>query len=274
MAFVTADKSGTRTATALSWLSALMIPSASGAAALAVDGYFGGIGRWTPVARGQFSSRVFLIETALVVIAAPVAGVLRVRRREDSDPSTVFTARDMGLSSRIWLVARPLIVGMTMVTAASAVTMLGLAPAIEPLTLALSHAIFWAAGLLLAALGAMCAAWFAEALDAAACALGIALIAGLGLFAAGPVVDAMPRRLIDVALVANPVVASASAANVDIFRTEPFYRLSPLAHIQIDYPAPAATFTWYALIAVAMFVVSARGLRRRARDSSFERMSA
>jgi hypothetical protein len=273
MTLVMADKSRSRLATASLWLSALIIPFAAGAAALAVDGYFGGIGRWTAAARGQFASRVFLIEAALVIIGAPVAGVLSVRKREDSDASSALT-RETGFGSRIWLVACPLIISVTMVTAASAVTMIGLAPAVEPATLAISHAIFWAAALLLAALGAMCAAWVAEPLDAAASALAIALIVGLGLFAAGPVIETMPRRLVDVALLANPIVASAAAANVDIFRMEPFYRLSPLAHIQIDYPAPVSTFIWYALIAVAMFVVSARGLGHRARDSSFERMSA
>ena len=113
-----------------------------------------------------------------------------------------------------------------------------------------------------------------DALDAAACALGVALIVGLGLFAAGPVLSTLPRSVLDVALVGNPIVASASAANVDIFRTEPFYRLSPLAHIQIDYPTPATAFVWYALIATVLFVGSARGLARRASDPSFERMSA
>jgi len=268
------DKFRSRLATASQWLSALIIPLASGAAALAADGHVGGLDVWSAAARGQFAFRMFLIEVAFIVIAAPVAGVLAAKPRQSPDASLPLATRELGLLRGAWQLARPLIAGATMLAATSAVMVLVLAPAIDPATLAISHAVLWAAALLLAALGAMCAAVCAESLDAAACALGVALFVGLGLFATGPVLSVFPRRVLDVALAANPIVASASAANVDIFRTEPFYRLSPLAHIQIDYPTPGTAFVWYALIAAVLFVGSARGLARRASDPPFERMSA
>jgi hypothetical protein len=243
------DNARSRRATASRWLGAVVIPAASGAAAIALDARFAG-------------SRAFLIEAALVVIGAPLAGVFSVRRSRSADAASVLPAQATGLLSGAWRLARPLMAGVTILAATSAVTTLALGPTTEPVTLATSHAVFWAAALALAALGAVCGSVLSEALDAAACALGIALIVGLGLFAVGPVLDAIPRRLIDVALVGNPIVASAAAANIDIFRTEPFYRLSPLAHIQIDYPTPATTFIWYALVAVALFVGSARRLGR------------
>ena len=274
MTLVIEDKSRSRLATASQWLSALIIPFASGAAAIAVDSHFGGHDQWSAVVREQFGSRVFLIEVALVLIGAPVAGVVGVRRNRSSDASSLLPARAVGLLSSTWRLARPLMVSVTMLTAASALTVLALGPTIEPVTLAASHAMLWAAALLLAALGAVCGSVLSEALDAAACALGIALVVGLGVFAVGPVLDVVPRRLLNAALVGNPIVASAAAAHVDIFRTEPFYRLSPLAHIQIDYPTPATTFIWYALVAVVLFVGSARGPGHGTSDPSFERMSA
>jgi hypothetical protein len=273
MTFVIEDNARGRWATASRWLSVVVVPVASGAAAIAVDSRFAGLDRWSAVMRGQFGSRVFLIEAAFVVIGAPLAGVFSVRRRS-ADAASVLPAQAAGLLFRAWRLARPLLAGVTMLAATSAVTTLAVGPTIEPVTLATSHAVFWAAALALAALGAVCASVLPEALDAAACALGIALIVGLGLFAFGPVLDAIPRRLLGVALVGNPIVASAAAANIDIFRTEPLYRLSPLAHIQIDYPTPATTFIWYVVVAAALFVGSARSLARRASEPLLERLSA
>ena len=51
------------------------------------------------------------------------------------------------------------------------------------------------------------------------------------------------------ALLANPIVAVASAANIDLLRFEFLYQVSPIVHRTFDYP------TWY--LAVACFSAAA-----------------
>jgi hypothetical protein len=132
----------------------------------------------------------------------------------------------------------------------------------------------WAAALALAALGCVCASACREPLDGAACALGIALVAGVGLFAAGPALDDVPRRFLNAVLAANPIVATAASANIDIFRTYPWYQLSPVAHIQFDYPTAGAAIAWYVSAALLLFLGAARHLGRRIEGFPIERMSA
>jgi hypothetical protein len=100
------------------------------------------------------------------------------------------------------------------------------------------------------------------------------LAATLALFAAGPALDHAPGRLIDAALAANPIVAMAAAAKIDIFHGELLYQLSPLAHTQIHYPASAGTIGGYGAGAVALFTGAAGRLRRTASSSVIERIAA
>jgi hypothetical protein len=255
------------------WLSVVAIPLGSAAVAIAADSQWLRPDHLSALERARLGSRVFLTEAALVVVAAPLAGVFSVRRTRLLAAEPLPRPVAVAVLGSAWQLARPLMAGVTMLALTSALMALVLATPIDTITLLTSHAIFWAASLALAALGAACAAAFREPLDAAACALGIALVTGVGLFVAGPALDEVPRRLLNVALVANPIVASAAAANIDIFRTDPLYQLSPLAHTQIDYPTPGATFAWYVLITTLLFVGTARQLSRRVSDPSLERMS-
>jgi hypothetical protein len=93
-------------------------------------------------------------------------------------------------------------------------------------------------------------------------------------FAAGPVLDGLPRRVLDAALVANPVVATAAGANLDLFRMNLFYQLSPLAHRQVDYPAVAVALAAYTLMAVGMLLLAAGRLDRTRPTFTLERMAA
>jgi hypothetical protein len=94
-----------------------------------------------------------------------------------------------------------------------------------------SHAVLTASALSLMAFGGLCAVVWADVLDAAACALVGTLVVTTGVLVAGaPVADA-PRALIDAALTASPIVAIASAANIDVIRMDVLYQISPLSHV-------------------------------------------
>src|SRR4029434_6191515 len=109
-------------------------------------------------------------------------------------------------------------------------------------------------GFALAALGVWCGSVWRDPLDAAACSVGIAMLAAFGIFAAGPLAANLPTPVVNAALIASPIVSAASAADVDIFRTDLLYRISPLAHGRFDYPAwftPLAAYGTLLLISVA-----------------------
>jgi len=55
--------------------------------------------------------------------------------------------------------------------------------------------------------------------------------------------------------VASGVVATA--AHVDLVRTDIWYQVSPLAHIGLEYPAWSTVCGWYLLAGCAGFVASA-----------------
>ncbi len=95
------------------------------------------------------------------------------------------------------------------------------------------------------AVGACCRLSFDDALDAIGCSVLVALLGLFGVLLAGPLAAEAPARLINTALFTNPIVATASALNLDILRTEVLYRLSPIAHRTFDYPAwPEATMAF------------------------------
>jgi len=121
------------------------------------------------------------------------------------------------------------------------------------------------AALAMSTVGAAAGEWLEHPLDAAACALMVCLVAGMGPLAAGPLLDGASTAVVNAALSASPVVAVASAADIDLFRGEPLYRFSPIAHSQFDYPAWPTACLWYVAVAVACFAcvvfISNRGCR-------------
>lgn len=122
----------------------------------------------------------------------------------------------------------------------------------------LVHTTLGAAAIALVAVGAFYRTAFGHVLDAAACALGTAVTVGFGIFVIGPAAIALPAALLDVALVANPLVATAAAADVDLFRGDLLYHLSPIAHRQFDYPAWQSAAGLYFVIAAAAWYGAAR----------------
>ncbi len=115
----------------------------------------------------------------------------------------------------------------------------------------------------LALVGRWCRRLFDNVLDAAATALAVTMLLAIGLLAAGPLAAALPTGLLNVLLGLNPFVAAASAAGVDLLRSEPFYRLSPIAHRQFAYPEWWFSLTLFAAVATASMAAAAFPFFRR-----------
>ena len=217
-------------------------------------------------------ANLLLAEAALLGVWAPLQGLFTaIRVRSTYGELDGFSPVNWRLHAAGRL-ARALIVPATALTLVSAAIAFAMRTSLDAGVIWRAHAILWAAALALMALGAACSAAFGESLDAAACAVGLALLATAGLFAAGPALDSVPRALLDGALTVNPIVATAAAANVDIFRMEPLYRLSPIAHRPIEYPDPTTAFVTQMAIAVIL-TMCVRG-PSRTRTLSPERTSA
>ncbi|HXD75598.1 MAG TPA: hypothetical protein VN628_17755, partial [Vicinamibacterales bacterium] len=122
----------------------------------------------------------------------------------------------------------------------------GIAAAVPPPVA--SQLILAAAAVALVSAGMCFRAIFHDRLDAAACSLALSLALTLGVIAAGPAAGEIPTASLNFLLGINPLVAAMSAANFDIFRSEPLYRLSPIAHRQFSYPV----WSWSAGVFVVM----------------------
>ncbi len=251
------------------WVGAIAVPLAAAVVMLAERG-FAIVGMVAPV-RAQLAAHTFLVEAAMTVLAAPLAGVWAMTNvgAAPGPASQHLSARLRAATSLVL----PLVGGATLLAATSVSVTLALdAPGTS--TVLISHAVLWVAALTLAALGTLCAAAFRDPLDAVACALGGAIVVSLGLLVTGPVLDGIPTSLLDVALLANPIVATASSANIDVLRIDPFYQLSPLAHTRVDYPTPATTLASYGMTALLLFAGTTLLINRRARIVCAERISA
>ena len=115
----------------------------------------------------------------------------------------------------------------------------------------------------LAGLGAWCRAVCADRLDGIGVGVLAALSIGFGVFAAGALTADLPTPFLNMLLIANPIVATASAAGVDIFRGAVLYELSPIAHREFQYPEWQSSALIYICVAVATFLVAARAQRIR-----------
>ena len=79
---------------------------------------------------------------------------------------------------------------------------------------------------------------------------------------AGPLIDALPARIVDAALLASPLVSVAAAANIDLFRTELLYQLSPLASLGFGYPSWVTACLVYLVAGTIGFSGMARAIAR------------
>jgi hypothetical protein len=183
------------------------------------------------------------------VIAAPLAGVAVGSRKRGA----WLASAELSPLAAVW----PLSIAVVGFVATSALlTLFGFGIVGEDgwRFVATSHATLAAVSFALCAFGALCGGTFRDPLDAVACSLLIVFFATAGLLVAGAAVADAPRQLIDVALTASPLVAIASAAHIDIVRMGVPYQISPLAHLQIDYPTWYAASAWYLAVAGLCFV--------------------
>ena len=96
---------------------------------------------------------------------------------------------------------------------------------------------------------------------------------GLSPAALGPLVAALPLRVVDAALVLSPISASASAARMDIFHGPLLYAISPLAHMTVDAPAWPTAAAAYLVMAAACVALAGLNFTRAGRATPAERMT-
>jgi hypothetical protein len=221
------------------WFAAALAPVLGLAASFAVN--LGSDGSFL-VSRALIQSLLpdaILYSTWALVAAAPIAGVTRA-----SQPRALMAAVALfvGVSATIHLAA----FGFRL----------------QALTfVASSHATMASAAVALVAIGALSAALFRDRLDAAAAAIAAVMLLSGGVLVAGaPVADA-PRGMIEAALTASPIVAIASAAGIDLARTELLYQLSPLARLHFEYPTWYAASAWYLAAACLLSFAASRMMR-------------
>lgn len=192
-------------------------------------------GDWSTLRPAQWmtiAGNALILESALAIVAAPVAGV----------------------AGGVWRIG----IGTAIVVGTSAMLMLmltGYSPDAVS-RVAASHAALGATVIACATLGAFAKAFFSNDLDAAAVAIGVALVAAFGALTIGPNAGVVPTQWINAALAASPVVSTAAAADIDLLRSGALYRVSPIAHQQFDYPTWYATTTTYAFFSLAAWSVT------------------
>lgn len=226
--------------TAWTLAAAVAVPAIAWAGAYAVNGD---------------TADALLRTAAMLVIAAPIAGV-----------SCVSQLKQRGTPGRRATAALATVVAWVALVVAVSALLSGLALGPEAIGfVATSHAAIGCVTLALAAIGALLAATLEEPLDAAACGVVTAVVAGGGLLVAGSWIGNSPPALLTLAIDGSPFVAMASAAHIDVVRLDLFYRISPLAHLGVEYPAWYATCAWYTLIAAAC--LTGAGLQSAKRNS-------
>ena len=196
------------------YLAAALLPLVPGiasiAAAVAPDG-------WPSIdaalVRGV-TPDALLYTAVCVVVAAPIAGVAVTSIRRLLIATAVFCAASAALSlARLGVDAETL------------------------RFVAAAHAVLASATLAMAGLGAWLGSVLRDPLDAAAVALTLSLTAAYGVLVAGAPVGGMSPAVLKAALLASPVMSVATAAHVDLVRSDIWYQISPLAHVHLEYPA-------------------------------------
>ena len=234
---------------ARSWMVMGAVPACAAVVALAREAHAAG---QLAMSRGTIealTADALLYTACLVLVVAPLVGVVTVRNVAVADHDD--GRRHAGPLAVAW----PLLASVACVASGSAaLTLVGIGtrPGAAAFVVA-SHATLAAVALALTVFGALCAVRLRDPLDAAGCSLAVVLAATGGLFAGGGWIADLPPRMLESALAANPLVAMASSANIDIFRMDLLYRISPLAHIGVEYPPWSHVCAGYLVTAAACF---------------------
>ncbi len=230
------------------WGAAAVLPVMSHGAAMFIQVEPGGWLNVPEAVRWSLAADAMLYTAGCAIVAAPIAGVAAAAGgRPDG--------RGDGRASQALHAALTAAVACALFTSMSA--LLSIAWRIgQPDTVGLvvqSHATMLSVGLALAAWGALSGTLFRDPLDAAACSALVSLTAAGGLLVAGAPVAELPRSMLAWGLTASPLVVIASASHIDIVRTDLLYQISPLAHIQFDYPTWSRACAWYLAFALLCF---------------------
>ena len=127
-----------------------------------------------------------------------------------------------------------------------------------------------AAAFALAAIGTWCRAGCDDTLDAIGLTSIVGGFAGFGVFLLGDFAAEVPTQLLNAALTANPIVATAAAAHIDIFHGSLLYEFSPIAHRDFQYPVWQSAAAIYSCVAVAGFLAAAHARHARAATSAHQ----
>jgi len=190
------------------------------------------------------SVNALLLSGVWMIILAPLSAVMVTRHcRRAANASGERRTRWGSALARL----AAAIACYVVTSAAIAIAMTGFHATALP-AIAFSHVTLGTGMLAFAAVGVFFTAALRNPLDAAAASVAVTLALGIGILVAGPSVSDLPRAMVNAALAASPLVASASAANIDLLRLDALYHVSPIAHFQFEYPS------WYA--ATALYVTT------------------
>jgi hypothetical protein len=208
-----------------------------------------------------------LLFTLLICVFAPAAGVAIAASSRERQPDPLApphgVRRSLRMAARLMAATLP---GIAISAAATMLMMRGM-PGVGQVASA-SHVTLALAAIAFGLLGAWAGVVLAHPLDAAGAAIAASLVLATAVLLAGPIIDGLPRWAVDAALVASPVVSVAAAANIDLFRTELLYQLSPLASLGFGYPSWVTSCLLYGAAAAVCVSGTARAISRA--STSFE----
>lgn len=181
---------------------------------------------------------VVTADVALLVLIWPVAAVVATRQ----------SAALAAIGALVWLA-----------TSGALLTAMGLSLH----SVLVAHVVLASAALATVGVGRASRAMFVDPLDAIAMALCLCCSASLGIFFTGRFANELSPSVLSALLAANPLVASASAASIDIFHTPLLYRASPIGHQLFDYPAWPASSALFVGVAIVSVAFTCWSTRRR-----------
>jgi hypothetical protein len=201
-----------------------------------------------------------LLFTLLICAFAPAAGVAIATPRE-RQPDPLAPAQGLRRSLRIAVRLMAATLPGIAISAAATMLMMRAMPGIGEVASA-SHVTLALAAIALGLLGAWAGVVLAHPLDAAGATVAASLGLATAVLLAGPIIDGLPPWVVDAALVASPLVSVAAAANIDLFRTELLYQLSPLASLGFGYPSWVTSCILYGALAAVCVSGTARAISR------------
>ena len=188
----------------------------------------------------------FLLCAAILPILAPALGASLAGRRDARQ--LVFT---LVLATAL----------ASIVSAALMLTLLSSIPG-SMAAAARAHATLLSALVALALIGAWAAMLCRNPLDAAGITVTASVALTVGVLLLGPLTGDLAPWLVRGLLQVSPLVTSASAAGIDLYRTETMYQLSPLASLGFAYPSWSLACAMYLAAATLAFLGTTRAMGR------------